>query len=159
MQENAMRRLFAMILCLAVTAGVSAQPGSAKGASLLAVNGVEFDRERLEQLPQSGFETGTPWTTGVSRFDGPLLRDVLTVAGTRGTKVTAVALNDYKVIIPLEDLDRYRVIVAIKRNGEYMPVRDKGPLWIVYPLDSDSNLQSPIIHARMIWQLKTITVD
>jgi hypothetical protein len=84
---------------------------------------------------------------------------VLAAAGTRRTQLTAVALNDYTVAIPAEDADRYRVIVAIKRNGAYMPVRDKGPLWIVYPLDDSKELRTPETHAKMIWQLKAIVFE
>jgi hypothetical protein len=33
-------------------------------------------------------------------------------------------------------------------------VRDKGPLWLVYPYDSVSAYQTEVIYARSIWQVK-----
>jgi hypothetical protein len=32
-------------------------------------------------------------------------------------------------------------------------VRDKGPLWVVYPYDSKPDYQSELIYVRSIWQL------
>lgn len=37
-----------------------------------------------------------------------------------------------------------------------MSVRDKGPLWVIYPYDSDPALQSEVTYARSIWQLVRI---
>ena len=62
--------------------------------------------------------------------------------GASGERVLADALNDYSTEIPVEDFANYSVILALKRNGEYMPVRDKGPLFIVYPFDSNPELKS-----------------
>jgi hypothetical protein len=59
-----------------------------------------------------------------------------------GNTVQALALNDYSTDIPMEDFEKYNVILALKRDGEYMPVRDKGPLFVVYPYDSNPELRS-----------------
>jgi hypothetical protein len=39
-----------------------------------------------------------------------------------------------------------------------MPLRDKGPLWIVFPFDSATEFQRESIYARSIWQLNRIAV-
>ncbi len=49
------------------------------------------------------------------------------LVGAKGTKVTAVALNDYVSSLPMEDFKKFKVIPAMKRDGNYMAVRDKGP--------------------------------
>ena len=54
--------------------------------------------------------------------------------------------------------DRFPVLIAFAQNGRPMPVRERGPLWVIYPLDSYSELQNPVFHARMIWQLRRIVV-
>jgi hypothetical protein len=59
-------------------------------------------------------------------FEGPLFRDVLKAAGSRGSKLYVVALNDYAAEIPLADLEKYDVILARKINGKVLTVRDKG---------------------------------
>jgi hypothetical protein len=39
-----------------------------------------------------------------------------------------------------------------------MPIRDKGPLFIVYPFDSDPRLQTEQYYGRAVWQLKELNV-
>ncbi|MCC7048080.1 MAG: molybdopterin-dependent oxidoreductase [Alphaproteobacteria bacterium] len=143
--------------------GASAQQIAAGIPILNVVNprgvSVAFDRDGLEKLPQHVVATSTPWSNGVTTFTGPRLRDLLARAGADGKTVSAVAINDYKVSFPAADAQKYDVIVAIKRDGAYMPVRDKGPLWIIYPLDAMAELRNAETHAKMIWQLKTLIVN
>ena len=62
------------------------------------------------------------------------------------------------VEIPAAEAGRYDVIVAYRRNGSAMPVRDKGPLFIIYPFDSNPELRSTVYYSRSAWQLKTLQV-
>jgi len=39
-----------------------------------------------------------------------------------------------------------------------MPVRDKGPLWIVYPYDSDPVLGRPPFTSRSAWQVRQLVI-
>ncbi|MBK6852156.1 MAG: hypothetical protein IPG93_11165 [Burkholderiales bacterium] len=119
----------------------------------------EFDMAMLEALPQQSFTTNTPWYKEPRKFTGPLLRDVLAAAGASGKSLKAVALNDYKVALPADDTDRYGVIVARLLDDKPMPVRDKGPLFIIYPFDTDATLRSERYYSRAAWQLKSIEID
>ncbi len=118
----------------------------------------QFDMKMLEKLPQHSFSTQTPWYPNAVTFTGPLLRDVLTAVGAKGTKITAVALNDYKTEIPLEDATRHDVIVARLMNNRPMPVREKGPLFIVYPFDTKAELRSELYYNRAAWQLNALRI-
>ena len=60
---------------------------------------------------------------------------------------------------PVADFARYPVILALKADGQYMTVREKGPIWIVYPLDQNPALRSDTIKSRMVWQLKALVVE
>nr|WP_315464210.1 molybdopterin-dependent oxidoreductase [uncultured Rhodoferax sp.] len=119
---------------------------------------VTFTMAQLEKLPQLTFTTKTPWHTEAVTMTGPLLRDVLKEAGASGSKLVAVALNDYKVEIPFEDAQKYQVIVARLLNGKPMPVRAKGPLFIIYPFDALPELQTQKYYFRSAWQLHRIIV-
>lgn len=118
-----------------------------------------FDLAMLEALPQHRFTTHTPWDSGPVTFSGPRLRDVLSAVGARGQQLRATALNDYRVTIPVEDALRHDVIVATRKNDAPMAVRDKGPLFIVYPFDSDPALRDKRYYERSIWQLKALDVE
>jgi hypothetical protein len=118
----------------------------------------EFDRDALEALGMKSFETTCPWYTGAVKFEGPLMRDVLAQAGANGNTLVVQALNDYVTEIPMNDFKNFNVLLALKRDGEYMSVRDKGPLFIVYPYDSDPELKSQQYYKRSAWQVARMTV-
>ncbi len=118
----------------------------------------QFDMPMLERLPQTSFTTRTPWYAAPRKFTGPLLRDVLAAAGAQGDVLRAIALNDYWVEIPFDDAQRLDVIVARLLDDRPMAVRDKGPLFVIYPFDSRPELRSTTYYGRSAWQLRTIDV-
>lgn len=118
----------------------------------------EFDRAMLEALGMDSFETTTPWYATPVRFEGVRMRRLMQAVGAVGQSVTAVALNDYITTIPLDDFERYDVLLAMKRDGIEMPVRDKGPLFIVYPYDSKPELKSQTYYSRSAWQVAKLEV-
>jgi hypothetical protein len=120
---------------------------------------VVFDMTMLERLPQHSFSARTPWYPQPRKFTGPLLRDVLAAAGAKGQMLKAVALNDYVVDIPFEDAQQHDVILARLLDDKPMPVREKGPLFIVYPFDSKPELRNAVYFSRSAWQLKAIQVQ
>jgi hypothetical protein len=118
-----------------------------------------FDMSMLEAMAQTSFTTRTPWYAQPRKFTGPLLRDVLATAGAQGTTVRALALNDYRVDIPFEDSQQHDVVVARLLDDKPMPVRDKGPLFIIYPFDSKPELKNAVYYSRSAWQLKALDVQ
>jgi hypothetical protein len=119
----------------------------------------KFDRAMLEGLGMVSFETTTPWYKGVVRFEGVPLSKLMAAVGASGNRITAISLDDYAIQIPMEDIKKYNVILALKRDGSYMPVSDKGPLFIVYPFDSDPELKSQKFYGRSAWQVARLEVE
>lgn len=159
----------AAVVFAAVSAGGALALEKPSGKPILTVSGniavsnsddgAVFDREMLETLGVVGFTTQTPWYDHPVKFEGVSMRKLLeAVGGENGAEVTAIALNDYKSSIPVEDFMKYDVVLALKRDGSYMPVRDKGPLFIVYPYDSDSELATQKFYSRSVWQVSQIVV-
>jgi hypothetical protein len=137
-----------VILTVAGNIGVTNAPGKA-----------EFDRALLEALGESRLETTTPWTEGRHVFEGVAAKTLLEALDARGTRVKAVALNDYAVVIPITDLLRYPVLLALKMDGKPMRVRNKGPIWIVYPYDRYEELRDPTFNVKWVWQLSGLIVE
>ncbi|MBD2747458.1 molybdopterin-dependent oxidoreductase [Microvirga sp. BT688] len=121
-------------------------------------NTAQFDRQMLESMGLVTIETTTPWHEGKVKFEGVPMDKLMKLVGANGQRVVVVALNDYSTEIPMADFGKYNAILAIKRNGEYMPVRDKGPLFIIYPYDSNPDLQTQTYYARSAWQVAKIDV-
>lgn len=121
-------------------------------------NTAQFDRAMLESIGMVSFVTNTPWYKEPTLFEGVPLAKLMEAVAAKGERLAVVALNDYSAEVPMEDVAKYNVILAIKRNGEYMPVRDKGPLFVVYPFDSNPDLKNQKFYSRSVWQVARIEV-
>ncbi|KPQ21321.1 MULTISPECIES: molybdopterin-dependent oxidoreductase [unclassified Halomonas] len=117
-----------------------------------------FDRQMLQQLPQHDFDTTTPWTDSRNHYEGPLMRDLLAHLGVEDGSINVLALNGYEAEIPVSDFYDYDVILALKRDGEAIPIREYGPLWVLYPFDQDDALLSEKMRFRAVWQVMQINV-
>jgi hypothetical protein len=118
-----------------------------------------FDRAMLYALPQHRLETYTDWTDGLQTFEGPLLADVLERVGARGDAIRAIALNDYAAEIPVTDLEMYPILLALRRNGKAMTVREKGPIWIIYPNPDPDRRHPGRQNHKSVWQLSRLHVQ
>lgn len=156
------KSLFYIIALLGVT-GLSAS-ASADTTMALKINGPSVEAplaltlEELDALPQVSFTTSTIWTDGDVVFSGVPLKVLLADVKGDGTAVEMVALNDYKVAMPLSQIEDGAPIVATRMNGEVMSVRDKGPFWVVFPYDADAKYQTETFYSYSIWQLNRLAV-
>ena len=122
-------------------------------------NAANFDLAMIEKMPQKTFTTLTPWDKQPIQFTGPLLRDILSAVKSNGSTLNVTALNDYKTSIPVTDANNFDVILAYKINGQLIPIKTKGPLFIIYPFDAHEKLQSKAYYERSAWQLKSMHVE
>lgn len=115
-----------------------------------------FDSAMLQALGGDKVVTSTAWTEGQPEFEGVLLSKLMDRVGASGTTAVAIALNDYKVEIPVADFARYPVVLAYSMDGQMLRIRDKGPLWIIYPQDDFPALKTKETQAKWVWQVKEI---
>jgi len=151
-----------LLLCLMLCGHGTA----AEGKTVLTVTGkhgittdetpVELTLAMLEELPSTSFTSETPWTEGLVVWEGVRLSDLMEHLKSSSTSFHAVALDDYEITFEEVDFKKFPVILAYKMNGDYMTVRDLGPLWIMFPFDDHPDLDIQINRARSIWQLKKI---
>jgi hypothetical protein len=69
--------------------------------------------------------------------------------------IDAVAINDYAAEIPADHVAAHSVFLALDHNGEPMRVRDKGPVWIIYPSDTLAAADERF-DRLMVWQLREL---
>jgi hypothetical protein len=136
-----------VLLTISGNIGQSNAPGQAR-----------FDREMLLALGTASLTTGYVVLDRPQLFEGVPLQAVLERVEAKGTKMTAVALNDYEIVIPFEDL-KFDPLIAMKADGQPLKIRDKGPLWIVYPRDDYKVLQDIRYDSRWVWQLNRLHIE
>lgn len=117
-----------------------------------------FTLAELRALGEVTFETETIWTSGLQQFTGVSLAVLIAQFAPVGGIVQARAINDYMVEIPLSDAVEDGPIIAYERNGKTMSLRTKGPLWIVYPYDSNPAYKTEAVYSRSIWQLDSLSI-
>lgn len=159
-------RLFLIATFIATVPAGAQTPRAPDTKVILTIDGtiaeggsVDFTRTDLERMEQVRIRTATPWHEGVQTFEGVLLSDLMRQAGAGGQKVRVTALNKYVTEIPLDDFAAHGPILALKRDGRYMEIKDKGPLFIIYPFDERPELKTERYFGRAVWQVRTITVE
>jgi len=122
---------------------------------------VDFDRSTLEKIGTVTYTISTHWYDKPVKMEGVLLSKLLELVRVpKNAKVLRMqALNDYITEIPLGDAHKWPVMLALKMNGEYMSIRDKGPLWVVYPTHLEESLGNPDQQGKWIWQLRKIMIQ
>jgi len=121
--------------------------------SLVALEKLEHKKLVMELPPNFGL-------SGKHEWSGVPLRSVLAAAkATHFSTLRVVALDGYQVSIPAEDLVRYDPLLAYQRDGQYIAIRDRGPLFLVYPFDQYPELQKVLFMNRTIWQASTIILQ
>jgi hypothetical protein len=163
-----LRGTFSAFLFLALTAWASADTfDPPKGDVLLTIHGLitatngedgnlQLDQAQLEALPQTEFSTSTTWTSGKPLFKGVLLKDLIAAVGASGGTITLRAVNDYAITMPVAEAADDAPLLAFLMDGQTMSLRDKGPVWMVYPYDVDEKFRTEEVFSRSIWQLTDI---
>lgn len=157
--------MMVMGLGMAQAQGIAAP----KGEVILSVTGkvkttnqagrADFDRDMLVALGVRQTKTRHSWADGVTTFEGVSLADVLDAVGAQGTKIRAVAINNYAVELDVAEVRKYPVILAMKADGQELRRRDRGPLWVVYPRDSFPELADEKHNFKWIWQLRSLEIQ
>ena len=119
---------------------------------------LQLDAALMASLPQHSFATSTIWTEGTATYSGVLLRDLLAAVEASGATVTLTALNDYQISMPAADAAADGPLLAYLADGAPMSVRDKGPVWMLFPYDDVAAYRSEQTYARSIWQLTRIEI-
>lgn len=155
------RITFSFCLCsmLLLSALAVIQPAYASHV-LQLTNGqgktTQLSMTQLNAMPQFSISTCTPWTEQRHTFSGPKLSQVLAQAGIYNQRIEIQAINGYQITLSPADLSPYAPILATEIDGKPMRIRDKGPLWLILPLDQYPVLHKSLFYAQMAWQIKSI---
>lgn len=164
-----LRRVLALLVLMTLAGTASADPlPQPQGEVILTLTGAltqtnadgaaQFDLAILDALAQRTTVVETPWYEGPQEFTGPTIATLMAAVGASGSGLRFVALNDYASEMPWADIDGTPVILATRHNGAEMSVRDKGPLFVIYPFDEMPALRNEVYFSRSAWQVASIEV-
>ncbi len=175
------RRVAVVVACMWLASATSAQtPGPVKPGMpsilptptqpvILTVTGkiakrnrgetAVFDAAMIDKLPTHEFRTWTPWFKEPVTFRGPLLQTLLDAVGAQGDTLHITALNDYAVNVPTSDARKFGPLLATHIDGKVLGIRDKGPLFLIYPFDGKPETRADQYYGRSIWQITRMSVQ
>lgn len=160
------RRAFAVValtVAVLVASGVW-RVASAGDFGVLRVVGpgvttaLQLTVDDLEAMGPVTLTTVTMWDDEPIVFRGLPLSTILAAAGAHGTVLRAEALNDYFVDVAIDNALGWGAFVAFEADGARMPVRDRGPYWIVYPWSERPELRNGEVEMTSVWQLTQLEV-
>jgi hypothetical protein len=118
-----------------------------------------YDLRALEALGLSTIATAVPWDSQPRYWEGVSLNRLLVQAQAQGRPVLVKALNDYSAKLPWSDMEQYDPILAWRRDGQPIAVRDKGPLLVIYPFKRFPQLEGHVYTGRSVWHVTEIVVE
>ena len=117
----------------------------------------QYTLAELEAVGLTKVTTKTFWPADDGSYQGPLLADVLKLAGLDNTAAIRVSARDgFSQVIPRSDWTRWPLLLATRRDSHPLSARDKGPLRIIYPRDQDPALEDTIYRLRWVWLVRAI---
>jgi hypothetical protein len=119
---------------------------------------VTLTRDAIAKLPQHELtEQPTSFPAAIA-FKGPLLADVLKLAGATSADATLAAADDYKVDITGEEMAKYNPILAIEKDGARMAPDDFGPFFVMWPFKEKPEIDNELFQGKAIWAVVKIEV-
>ncbi|WP_271947491.1 hypothetical protein [Ruegeria faecimaris] len=119
-----------------------------------------FDATLLDSLDQ--VEITIPYGTEDNQrditFSGPLLSDVMVIAGAEGKTAKPMAMDGYQAEIPWHSISTYQPILATHADGAPMGIGGYGPTMIVFPPTDDAEAAQDQT-GQQVWALAYIGVE
>lgn len=148
-----------MKLLAAVLFALISAKAACADSFVLADGGKEINvsTEDLVKLPVTSITTSTNFTPKAT-FEGVTFTELLSKYSIRASSLRIYALDDYSYTLPVNELTKYHVILAYRKNGKVIPVSDLGPFGVIYPRDNHPELNKLEVNAKTVWQINRIEV-
>lgn len=118
-----------------------------------------YDPATLAALGATQLETHVPWNPEPHKWEGVRFKRLLAAHQIAGRPLRVKALNDYTAVIPWSDIEQFDPLLAWHRDGKPIPVRDKGPLLVIYPFSTHAELKRVEYTDRSVWHVNEIVVE
>jgi hypothetical protein len=149
-----------LLLVAAQTAPAAlAQDGNLIVAGKVPGGTVTLSPAQLQGLPQHELTEQPMSFPSAGRFRGPLLADVLKLAGADTGAAMLTALDDYKVTITADEMASHNPILALELDGVTLAGHDFGPYFVMWPFKEKPEIDNEAFQAKAIWQVIRIDMQ
>jgi hypothetical protein len=156
------RAIFAVI-CLALVPFAAGAAAAQDGTLTVNRPGPEgsviLTLAQIQALPQHELTEQPTNFPNAGKFRGPLLSDVLKLAGAEGKNVKLTALDDYQVDITADEMAQHQPILSLELDGATLIGHDFGPYFVMWPFREKPEIDNDTFQAKAIWQVTKIEVQ
>ncbi|SHO55029.1 hypothetical protein [Vibrio quintilis] len=138
-----------------------AGPGNAR--ILLTGKNLNIETQRLTVKDlESTFSLVTldlynPWEKKTDKYTGFWMNDLIKKFAKPELKSLNIkAVDNYQVEFTAQDWTTFKILVATRVNNQYQPVRNKGPMRLIYANYDSSNVEHELTLTKWMWMIKTI---
>lgn len=154
--RNWLAPVFLLLFCFALPSQAANPILTIKGK--IGTGEQRYTYKQLKALPNFQIKTETIWTDSSHTYSAISIETLLNTVKAQGQTLKLIALNDYSVDVPIETLLKHKAFLAYEQDGKKMRIRNKGPLWLLYPFSDNPEINTPLYQSHSVWQLKTIEV-
>lgn len=103
------------------------------------------------------FHLYNPWEKQENTYEGILLNQLIEKYGSKDTKILKlIALDDYTIDFPKSLYENERILLAAKVDGEFISIREKGPMRIVFVDYNTEEKKYELNLEKWLWMIKKI---
>jgi hypothetical protein len=114
---------------------------------------------QLQALPQHELTEQPTNFPNPGKFRGPLLADVLKLAGAEGKDAKLTAFDDYQVSITADEMAQHQPILSLELDGATLIGHDFGPYFVMWPFKEKPEIDNDTFQSKAIWQVIKIEVQ
>jgi hypothetical protein len=79
-------------------------------------------------------------------------------ASPSAVTVTLTALDDYQAHIAIADIQKWPILLATQADGQYMSIENNGPTRIIFPYDTQPDIDQVAYKDMWVWNIKTLEI-
>lgn len=154
--RSILRPVFLAIVWMLVPAtiqGATAQDGNLVVMGAVPGGEVILTPAQLHALPRHELTEQPMNFPSAGRFGGPLLSEVLELAGAAGKSARLTASDDYAVTITADEIARHQPILSLELDGVTLIGHDFGPYFVMWPFKEKPEIDNEAFQSKAIWQV------
>ena len=98
-----------------------------------------------------------PWEKSTDNYSGIFLEDLVAKYALPETQsIHFKSIDDYETDIKKSDWTKFRILLVTRKNRQYVPVSDKGPMRIVFPDYTPNSKDFEMDLYKWIWMINRI---
>lgn len=104
-------------------------------------------------------EVYNPWEKRREVYSGIWVSELIKQYGPSAKSLTLTAIDSYQTTLNDEEWQSFRIMLVTKVNGQYIDVKNKGPMRIVFADYDAADNRYELSLPKWMWMIKQLSFD